>query len=54
MSIAREPRKKKIIETGLKDLEPSVREYSKNLLENVKESAEVEPSSKTKKRRALR
>ncbi|MGB9827038.1 MAG: hypothetical protein ACPLSM_00780 [Thermosphaera sp.] len=50
MSVAREPRKKKIIETGLRDLEPSIREYSEKLLEHVKEKVEKEYPSKKEKR----
>jgi len=52
MSIAREPRKRKIIETGLKDLEPSIREHVENLMENIKDVSEKGSTSKIKKKQA--
>jgi len=52
MSIAREPKKRKIIETGLKDLEPSIREHVENLMENFKDVSGKAPTSKTKRKQA--
>jgi len=52
MSIAREPRKRKIIETGLKDLEPSIRKHVENLMENIKDVNKKSPTSMIKKKQA--